>query len=134
MISKKAQFHAGVDMLVGSKSTASHRDKVTAYSTVLESLASFTSHCHVESHSRRRSSNSISPIEELFARIQGFKENSQSRLSETDSGSQCGVSDNTHYVKESTTVLKEITFLSPQEGSFLPALRFGPFTRRYSFR
>ena len=121
-------------MLVGSKSSASHTDKVTAYSNVLESLASLTSHCHVDSHSSRRSSNSISPIEELFARIQGFKENSQSRLSETDSGSQCGVSDNTHYVKESTTVLKGITFLSPREGSFLPALRFRSFVIRYSFR
>ena len=134
MISKKAHFHAGVDMLIGSKSSTSHTDKVTAYSTVLESLASFTSHCHVDSHSRRRSSNSISPIEELFARIQGFKENSQSRLSETDSDSQCGVSDNPHYVGGGTTVLKEITFLSPRGGSFLPALRYRPLTSRYSFR
>lgn len=63
-----------------------------------------------ESHaldSLSRSSNSISPVEELFVRMKGLKGNSQSRCSKTASTLQCGVLDRTNTARKDITLFCE---------------------------
>ena len=122
MISKNADICC-TDSLETFESSSSHVDKVALNTVILEpfeSLATFPSKCRADSQSRR-SSASISPVEDLVERMRGRQENSQSCHSESVSIPRYGVPGNADFARGDTVLVKGISYLSPQA-----------FWRRYS--
>ena len=115
MVSKNADI-CGTVTLEPFESSSSHTGRVTLNTAILEpfeSLATFPSKCRADSQSRR-SSASISPVEELLERIRGRQENSQSCHSESVSIPRCGIPGNADFARGDTVLVKGISYLSPQ--------------------
>lgn len=114
------------ERLDASISSTPHTDQVSL-ANLCESFATHITKCHANSQSRR-SSASISPVEELLDRIQYFTKNSSPCYSETLSRLKVA-----KLTRADNTAHAQLFHLSPPSEKVSTGLRLRSLLNRYSF-